>query len=189
MKRTLIAAGAVALTLLANGALASTTYSMPWTGTLTEFWADGGCGGPPDSTGPCTIVTPLSGELTVSVVSNLDGDYTGPDVSVSVGDVGFGNWGIWGPDGSWIELRVRNGWVSTLEAGGPAPNHRGWFSVTVVNGNGNLEFELASTDPDAYLMALVAVPEPGTWLMLAAGAALVMATRARRRARAGVAAV
>jgi hypothetical protein len=188
MRRKTFAAGAVAWALLAGSASASTIHSLAWTGMLTETWSSVGCGSVPGSTGPCTTVTPLSGELTISVASNLDGDYGGPDVSVSVGDVGYGNWGIRGPDGSTIELKVRDGWVSVLEAGGPAPNHRGWFSVTVVNGAGNLEFEAASVDPDAYLQGIVAVPEPepATWLMLAAGAALLLATRGRRRVRAAV---
>lgn len=181
MKRKLLAAAAVALALLAGSASASTTYSLPWTGTLTESWSSDGCADPPGATSPCTTVTPLSGDLTISVDSNLDGYYSGPHVSVSVGDVGYGDWGISGPAGSWIEFEVHDGWVRLLEAGGPAPNDRGWFSVIFFNGGGYLFFDTASTDPDLYLAGTIAVPETATWLMLAAGVALVMATRARRQ--------
>ena len=178
MNRKLLAVGAMALMLLDSSASASTTYWLPWTGTLTESWSSS-CVQPPGLVAPCTVVTPRSGNLSVSVDSNLDGDYSGPDASVSIGDLGYGNWGISGPDGSWIEVAIQDGSVDMLEAGGPSPNGRGWFSVIVADGAGYIDFDTASTDPDLFLAGVIAVPEPETWLMLATCIALFLATRAR----------
>lgn len=184
MKKTLIALAAAAFAL---PAAAQSEFSFSYLGTTTHWIDQWECPNTICAPGaPPVVVATWSGIFSIFTDASTDGLYAGDHLRIKIGETMLPrSANLPFPTGEGLHATLASGRLSSMSGSFanyvPNPDHY-TTDGTTYQWNAAAEHHYGPTTGSATLTPISPAPEPETWAMLAAGAAILAARRRNRRA-------